>query len=101
MRPEDIDTEYIKGAKLFHITGITPALSDACCGASYKAIEIAKSNNIIISLDTNIRLKLWNEERAREVLLPMIKKATILLTEPDDTKILIGERNTEKLSKPF
>jgi len=97
--PEDVDIEYTRGARLFHVTGITPALSDSCREASYKALEIAQNNNVIISLDTNIRLKLWREERAREVLSPMVKKAAIILTEPDDTEILIGEGNPEKAAK--
>jgi len=94
---KDLDPEYFKGCRLLHITGITPALSDACREASYKILEIAQANKIRISLDTNIRLKLWREEAARETILPMIRKATIVLTEPDDSEILIGERDTEKV----
>jgi len=93
---KDLDAEYIKSARLFHITGITPALSDTCRETSFKALEMAQDNNVMISLDTNIRLKLWGEETARQTLIPMIRKATIMFTEPDDSEILIGERNPEK-----
>ncbi len=99
--PEDLDPEYIGQTRLFHLTGITPALSETCREASYEAINIARNRNVMISLDTNIRLKLWKAEKARETLLPMIKKATILLTDPEDSQILIGESDPEKAARSF
>jgi len=99
--PEDLDPEYIGQTRLFHLTGITPALSETCREASYEAINIARNRNTMISLDTNIRLKLWKAEKARETLLPMIEKATILLTDPEDSQILIGESDPEKAARSF
>ncbi|MEM3479055.1 MAG: PfkB family carbohydrate kinase, partial [Candidatus Bathyarchaeia archaeon] len=53
---------------------------------------------IMVSFDTNIRLKLWlKAEKARETLLPMIEKADIVLTEPEDAAILIGEKAPGKI----
>ena len=37
--PADISEEYIAGAELLHVTGITPALSDSCYRAVMTAIE--------------------------------------------------------------
>jgi len=99
--PEDLDPEYIGQTRLFHLTGITPALSETSRKASYEAINIARNRNTMISLDTNIRLKLWKAEKARETLLPMIQKATILLTDPEDSQILIGESDPEKAARSF
>ena len=45
--PDDIDEEYIKSAKILHLTGITPALSESAREAVYKAIEIAKANDVL------------------------------------------------------
>lgn len=99
--PEDLDSEYMGQTRLFHLTGITPALSETCREASYEAIKIARKGNIMISLDTNIRLRLWKAEKARETLLPMIEKATILLTDPQDSQILIGESDPERAANSF
>ena len=52
--PDDIDEEYIKSAKILHLTGITPALSESAREAVYKAIEIAKANDVLISFDPNV-----------------------------------------------
>jgi len=95
---DDVDPKYIKQAKLFHLTGITPALSVSCREASFKALEIASRNNVTVSIDTNIRLKLWNEEEAKKTLIPMLEKADIILIEPEDAEILIGEKEPEKIS---
>jgi len=97
LSPEDVDLDYIKQAKLFHLSGITPALSESCKEASLKALKTASENRVMISFDTNIRLRLWSKEKARETLLPMLRDATIVLTEPDDAEILLGKREPEHI----
>jgi sugar/nucleoside kinase (ribokinase family) len=99
MTIDDIDSEYIQNAKLFHLTGITPALSTSCKEASFKALRIASEAGVTISLDTNIRLSLWNEKEARATLLPMLEKADIVLTEPQDAEILLGTKEPEAIAK--
>jgi len=88
LSPEDVDEKYIKSARLIHSTGITLAISDSAKEAVIKAFELAESR----SLDTNIRPKLWSSlEKARETILSILKKYDIevLITDPDDTKILL------------
>lgn len=98
LSPEDIDENYIKGSRLLHLTGITPALSDTCREAVFKSLRIAVENKIMVSFDTNIRLKLWlKADKARETLLPIIEKADIVLTEPEDAEILVGEKDPGKI----
>lgn len=98
LSPEDIDEGYIKSARLLHLTGITPALSASCMEATFKALKVAREGGVKVSFDTNIRLKLWpSKEKARETLLPIVESANILLTEPEDTEILIGEKDPQKI----
>jgi sugar/nucleoside kinase (ribokinase family) len=99
MSPEDVDPEYIKNAKLLHITGITPALSESCKEATFKALEVASQANVRISVDTNIRLRLWSEQEARETLMAMLEKANIVLIEPQDAEILIGKTKPENIAE--
>ena len=98
MSVEDVDPEYITQAKLFHLTGITPALSASCKEASIKALEVASKADLTISFDTNIRLGLWSKQEAKETLIPMLKKANIVLIEPQDAEILIGKRKPEDVA---
>ena len=99
MSVDDVDPEYIRKAKLFHLTGITPALSESCREASLKALRIASEAGVKVSFDTNIRLALWSGEVAREVLVPMLKMADIVLIEPQDAEILLVKRDPEKIGK--
>ncbi len=97
----DLDAAYISGARILHITGITPALSPAARGAVFEAIRIAKESNVLISFDPNIRLKLWNIETAKPILLEIAGKADILLIGEDEGKLLIGTEVPEKIAEAF
>lgn len=98
---DDLDAEYIGNAKLLHVTGITPALSHSCFEAVKSAIEIAQEYKTKISLDTNIRLKLWSKQKARETLIPLIRKADIIITDTHDSEILVKENNVQKIIKKY
>jgi 2-dehydro-3-deoxygluconokinase len=97
----DVDAEYISSAKIFHTTGITLALSESCKKAVDKAIEVSKNANTLISFDTNIRLKLWSPEEARNTILGYLDSTNIFFTDINDSKILIGEDNPEKAAEKF
>ncbi|WP_278246906.1 sugar kinase [Alkaliphilus transvaalensis] len=98
---EDLDYNYISSAKIFHITGITPALSASAREAVYKAIEIAKKNNVLVSFDPNIRLKLWSIDEAKEVLLDIAKKADIIFPGIDEGRILLGLEDPIEITEAF
>lgn len=99
--PDDVDPEYIRSARIFHVTGITPALSDSCREATWKALEIAKKAKKILTFDTNIRIKLWSAERAKETLTPMIQLVDYLFVDQGDAKILIGEEEPRRIGEKF
>jgi len=98
MSVNDIDPNYIRQAKLFHLTGITPALSESCKEASMRALDIASRSGVKISIDTNIRLSLWSKEEAKETLIPMLSKANIVLIEPQDAEILFGKKKPKEIA---
>ncbi|MBU3075777.1 sugar kinase [Clostridium estertheticum] len=101
LRPEEIDAAYIKNTKILHITGITPALSESCKKTLFKAIEIAKSNNVLVSFDPNIRLKLWNQEEAVPVLLEIAKHSDIIFPGIDEGEMLLGLTKPEDIALAF
>jgi len=97
--PDDISADYVRKAKLLHLTGITPALSSSCRAACEKALEIADESGVKVSFDTNIRPKLWSSEQARRTLLPMVRRTNILLTDPEDSGILVGQTDPARAAK--
>lgn len=91
-----VNPTYFRGAKLFHVTGITPALSTTCRQAVLKAIDVAQHHHLHISFDTNIRRQLWSRPEAKTTLLPLIAKTNTVFTDPADTKILLGVTEPNK-----
>jgi len=101
LSPEDLDEEYIKQSKILHLTGITPALSESCRKTVYRAIEIAKENNVLVSFDPNIRLKLWPIEEAKKVLVDIACKADIVMPGLDEAEILLGLTDKDEVADYF
>ncbi|QUW21561.1 sugar kinase [Sporosarcina sp. Marseille-Q4063] len=67
--------EIFRDATLFHVTGITPALSPALSEITLLALKKAKELGVTTSFDFNYRSKLWGKEEAAEVfkqLLPYV-----------------------------
>jgi len=98
---KDLDLSYISSARIFHTTGVTLALSHTCRESVDKAFEAAAGSGAEISLDTNIRLKLWSPEEAKEILTKYIKSCNILFTDTEDSEILIGENDPSKAAEKF
>lgn len=93
LEPGEVNWEKaLEGCKLFHVSGITPALSKSCAESTVKALEVAKSVGAKVSFDVNYRRKLWTPEEANACLVPMMKFVDILLTTEEDTGIVFGIR---------
>lgn len=88
MTPDDLDLAYIRGCKILHVTGITPALSDSCRETLMAAVSAAKAAGARISFDPNLRLKLWTIEEARRVVLPLAEMADYYLPGWDELRLL-------------
>jgi len=101
LKSEELDESYIKDAKILHITGITPALSESCRKTLFKAIEVAKANNVLVSFDPNIRLKLWTKEEAIPVLLEIAKQSDIIFPGIDEGEMLLGFTKPNDIADSF
>ncbi|GIN55983.1 2-dehydro-3-deoxygluconokinase [Lederbergia ruris] len=73
MKLDEIDFDAIfEGASLFHVTGITPALSTSLKEITTYSLRKAKEMGILTSLDFNYRSKLWSQEDAAATLKPLL-----------------------------
>lgn len=89
--PYDFDWDNIfENADWFHITGITPALSDNLEQICLEAVKSAKKHGVAVSLDTNYRSKLWSIEKASRVIGELMRYTDICITNPGDIKDLFG-----------
>ncbi|MFL5710934.1 MAG: sugar kinase, partial [Chloroflexota bacterium] len=79
------------GARWLHLTGITPALSDDARAAIDRAVEHARDAGATVSLDVNLRRRLWSDETAAPVLRSLAGRVDILLGSPDELAV-VAER---------
>jgi len=93
IKPADLDWERIlDNSQWFHWTGITPALSDSAAASLREGLEVAKRKRITISTDLNFRLKLWSEEKAREVMTGLMAFVDVLFGNEEDPIRVFGLR---------
>lgn len=66
-------------AALFHISGISFALSESARRLSFRLVKEAKRRGIPVSFDFNYRAKLWTTEAAGKVFREVMRYADIAL----------------------
>jgi 2-dehydro-3-deoxygluconokinase len=97
LAPDDLPREAFDGARIVHLTGITPALSASCAAAVARAIELARAVGALISFDPNYRPRLWDAATARATLLPLIEQADILLMGHEDAYAMFETDDTDTI----
>ncbi len=90
VRPADLPLDTIRQARVLHVSGISQAISPNASDAVLAAIGAAKSAGVTVSYDTNLRLRLWPIERARDVTNAAMRLADIALPGLDDARQLTG-----------
>ena len=91
IKPGEVDwKKVLSGAKMFHTTGITPALSATAAQVTRESLEAAKAAGCRVSYDLNFRKKLWNAELARKVQEPFMALVDLLITNEEDPKAIFG-----------
>ena len=91
-RPGDFDWDAIfTGAKWFHITGITPALSESASRLSLEAVCAAKRAGVTVSCDFNFRDKLWKwGKKAPEVMPALVEQVDVGIANEEDCQKSLG-----------
>ncbi len=91
---DDVDRAAAEGlfgdARWLHLSGITPALSDNARAATFHAAALARAAGLTISLDLNLRRRLWSDEAAGPVLRELAAGADIVLGSPDELVAVSG-----------
>jgi len=91
-RPGDFDWDAIlDGADWFHITGITPALSQSAADLSLESVQQARAKGIPVSCDYNYRKNLWKYGRsAPDVMRELVKHVTVGIANEEDCQKSLG-----------
>ncbi|MGB9857488.1 MAG: sugar kinase [Dictyoglomaceae bacterium] len=86
----DLDLDYIRKARLIHLTGITPSLSEICKDNVIKICK-SKKGNQKISFDVNYRQKLWEVDECRRFINMILPFVDILFIKREDYRLLFGD----------
>jgi 2-dehydro-3-deoxygluconokinase len=94
--PADVDAAaaQFKSARWLHVTGITPALSPTARAAVERAIALARDARLTISLDLNLRRKLWSEAEAALVFRELAAKADVVMGDEDEARLVTGTKDS-------
>jgi 2-dehydro-3-deoxygluconokinase len=90
MTPADLPGDALEATKLLHVSGITLAVSQSMRETAMTAIRRMRKAGRKVSFDTNLRLKLWPIETAREAIHAALKLSDIALPSLEDATALSG-----------
>ncbi len=87
-KPGDIDWDKaFEGVGWFHITGITPAISESAMLLSVESVKEAKKRGITVSCDLNFRKNLWKYgKKASEVMREIAKYVDVAIANEEDVQ---------------
>ncbi len=111
-QPGDFDWKTIfGGARWFHWSGITPALSSSARQITEEACCAARAAGLTVSFDLNYRAKLWTLGEAARALEPLMQYVDLCVTSAEEASAVFGiesangpgreERAAKELQKRF
>ncbi len=91
-KPGDLDwKEAFAGASWFHITGITPALSQTAADLSLESVRAARQSGLTVSCDLNYRKNLWKYGKAAKDVMPeLLQFVDIGIANEEDCQAALG-----------
>jgi 2-dehydro-3-deoxygluconokinase len=94
--PDWLEPSLFETAAVLHLNGVTCALSPSCAASVARAIVLANQHDVTVSLDLNLRLQLWDLDRARTTLIPLLPQVDIVLGTEEELLALTGRAALEE-----
>ncbi len=98
---EELPRDAIRSAKVLHVSGISQAISTRAADAVFEAMAVAREAGVLLSYDTNIRVKLWPVARARAVVHEAMTDIDIALPGLDDARLLVGVEDPDAIADRY
>lgn len=91
LSPDEIDTDYLKSAALFHYGSVSLSHSPSR-EATLHAIQSAKAAGALLSYDPNLRLMLWdNANDARHWIWEVMPYADVVKISEEEWEFVTGD----------
>ena len=95
----EVSPELIKNTRIFHV-GTLSLTDEPSRSATLKALDIAKENNVTVSVDPNLREPLWkNLEDARNAVRTVLSYADIIKISDYELEFLYGTDDTARAAR--
>jgi 2-dehydro-3-deoxygluconokinase len=91
-RPGLIDWDKaLLGGSWFHITGITPAISEGAAELALESVKAARAHGLKVSCDLNYRKNLWKWGKpAIEIMSELVKFVDVCIANEEDCQMTLG-----------
>lgn len=85
--------QALAGITWFHITGITPAISESAAALALQSVQTAKEIGATVSVDLNFRKNLWRwGKKAHEVMPDLLRHADVCIANEEDCQKCLNVR---------
>ena len=101
MTPLDLPKDDLSQTRILHLSAITQAISVSSCETAFAAIFQARKNGVKVSYDTNLRLKLWSLDRARDVINRTVPMCDVIMPSLEEATSLTGLVDPEEITDYF
>lgn len=88
---QDLDFDEMKKARIIHLTGITPVLSESCRKMTDDIFRCAQEQGIPVSFDPNIRCRLWKNTDYSSLIRDYTLQSEIVLMGIEEARLLFPE----------
>jgi len=91
-KPGDFDWgRVLDGASWFHLTGVTPAISQSAADLAIEGARHARERGITVSCDYNYRKNLWKYGKsARDVMREVVRHVNVGIANEEDCQQALG-----------
>ncbi len=87
--PQHVRSEYLERTRWLHLTGCNMAASSSAKEACMKAMQLLPPD-ACLSFDANLRPELLTIEEIRELVQPVVQRATVILPSLSEAAMLTG-----------
>jgi 2-dehydro-3-deoxygluconokinase len=101
MTAAELPQDLVARSRIVHFSAVSQAISASASAACLAAAKQARESGALLSYDTNLRLKLWPLEKARETTLKAAALADILRPSIDDARHLLGIDDQDAIVRTF
>jgi 2-dehydro-3-deoxygluconokinase len=86
----DVPDAAVAGARILHVTGITPALSATARAAVSHAVAVARAAGTVVSLDLNHRRALWADADFGATIRSLLPSVDVVFAGAEEAALVVG-----------